>query len=147
MNWITPRSDVNTINSIVVQGDFPVNSISNEYTNLFTLEVPSDSFTSSINDELFKNIDLLKTVIIDGATSIWTSSFENCVQLETTISYRCDTVANKCVKWNAAVKQKLSQNSGQRLLMKLICLTLAILRQNTWNNNHLSSLEMNGYWW
>ena len=65
------RSYVNTINSIVVQGgDFPANSISNEYTNLVTLEVPTDSFTSSINDELFKNMDLLKTVIIDGATSI-----------------------------------------------------------------------------
>ena len=65
------RSYVNTINSIVVQGgDFPANSISNEYTNLVTLEVPSSSFTSSINVKLFKNIDLLKTVIIDGATSI-----------------------------------------------------------------------------
>lgn len=67
----TYGSDVSTINSIVVQeGDFPVNSISNEYTNLVTLEVPSSSFTSSINVKLFKNIDLLKTVIIDGATSI-----------------------------------------------------------------------------
>ena len=65
------RSDINTINSIVVQGcDFPANSISNEYTNLVTLEVPSSSFTSSINVELFQNIDLLKIVIIDGATSI-----------------------------------------------------------------------------
>lgn len=67
---------IDTIISIVVQeGNFPVNSLSREYSQLTTLEVPIDCFSGPINDSLFQNMDVLKTVIIEGATTIGISSF------------------------------------------------------------------------
>ena len=127
----TYGSDVSTINSIVVQeGDFPVNSISNEYTNLVTLEVPTDSFTSSINDELFKNMDLLKTVIIDGATSIGTNSFENCVQLETVRFSSCTLVNSKAFQ-------------SCSLLETVSIPKVQVIKSNAFSNTKIASIECN----
>ena len=92
-------SEVNTITSIVVQeGDFPVNSLSNQYTDLTALEVPAESFRDSIGDGIFKNLDLLKTVIINGATSIGSSCFEGCSQLETVQFQDCLIINNNAFK-------------------------------------------------
>ena len=90
------QSGVNTIVSIIVQeGDFPVNSLSNEYSQLTTIEVPANCFTGSISDNLFQNMDVLKTVIIEGAISIGQSSFQNCTQLETIHFSSCIHVNSK----------------------------------------------------
>ena len=76
-------SGTNEIISIeVIEGDFPVNSLSTEYVKLTTLTVPKECFDGAIDDKLFQNMDSIKTVTIDGATSIGSNSFENCQQLE-----------------------------------------------------------------
>ena len=87
------QQDINTINSIIVkEGLFPVNSLSNQYTQLTTLIVPNDSFEGSINNEKFYNCGLLKTVSIDGATSLGRFAFEQCQNLESISIEGCTTI-------------------------------------------------------
>ena len=90
---------LDTITSInAIEGQFPLNTISPEYVNLATIDVPAESFQGQINNAQFKGMGSLINVVINGVQSVGTNSFESCSNLKFVELKNCISVGDSSFK-------------------------------------------------
>lgn len=88
-------SDVSTIVSLIVnEGQFPLISVTNKYSQLSTLHVPRESFIGEVKNTFLRNIKSLTDVKIDGAAVIQEQAFQHCTGLKTISFEICEKIGN-----------------------------------------------------